>query len=77
MLTVTTPLRIESESFDVTIAFELIEHVDCLQQLFDILKPGGVLMLTSPLPHMDWLCLLSQFLPWPYLSSYVAYHTWT
>jgi hypothetical protein len=20
-----------------------------------LLKPGGILMLTSPLPHMDWL----------------------
>jgi 2-polyprenyl-3-methyl-5-hydroxy-6-metoxy-1,4-benzoquinol methylase len=53
-------LGIEPESFDVIVAFELIEHVDCVQEMFDILKPGGLLMLTSPLPHMDWLCSLLE-----------------
>ena len=50
-------LGIEPGSFDVVVAFELIEHVDCLQEAYEVLKPGGLLMLTSPLPHMDWLCL--------------------
>ncbi len=53
-------LGIEPESFDVIVAFELIEHVDCVQEMFDILKPGGLLMLTSPLPHMDWMCSLLE-----------------
>jgi len=53
-------LGIKPESFDVIFAFELIEHVDCIQHMFDILRPGGLLMLTSPLPHMDWLCLLLE-----------------
>jgi 2-polyprenyl-3-methyl-5-hydroxy-6-metoxy-1,4-benzoquinol methylase len=53
-------IGIEPESFDAIVAFELIEHVDCVQEMFDILKPGGLLMLTSPLPHMDWLCLLLE-----------------
>ncbi len=49
-------MGIKPESFDVIMAFELIEHVDCTQEFFDILRHGGLLMLTSPVPHMDWLC---------------------
>ena len=41
-------------SFDAIVAFEVIEHVDCIRECFDLLKPGGRLMMTSPLPHMDW-----------------------
>jgi SAM-dependent methyltransferase len=48
-------LRLEPESFDVIIAFEVIEHIDCLDQCFDLLKPGGKLLLTSPVPHRDWI----------------------
>jgi len=47
-------LELQPESFDVIIAFEVIEHVDCFQECHDLLKPGGLLMLTSPVPHMDW-----------------------
>ncbi|HZP17239.1 MAG TPA: class I SAM-dependent methyltransferase [Terriglobales bacterium] len=53
-------LGIQPASFDVIMAFELIEHVDCIQELYDILKPGGLLMMTSPLPHMDWLCKMFE-----------------
>jgi SAM-dependent methyltransferase len=55
-------LGIKPESFDVIIAFELIEHVDCVQELFDILRPGGLLMVTSPIPSMDWLCKIFESL---------------
>jgi 2-polyprenyl-3-methyl-5-hydroxy-6-metoxy-1,4-benzoquinol methylase len=47
-------LGLEPESYDVIIAFEVIEHVDCCQECHDLLKPGGKLLLTSPVPHMDW-----------------------
>lgn len=53
-------LGIQEESFDVIIAFETIEHVDCFQEIFDILRHGGILMMTSPVPHMDWLCILLE-----------------
>ncbi len=46
-------LGLNKESFDVIIAFEVIEHVDCLKECHELLVPGGRLMLTSPLPHMD------------------------
>jgi len=48
-------LGLEPESYDVVIAFEVVEHVDCFKACHDLLKPGGRLLLTSPLPHMDWV----------------------
>lgn len=47
-------LGLKPESFDVVIAFEVIEHVDLTQEAYDLLTPGGLLLLTSPVPHMDW-----------------------
>jgi 2-polyprenyl-3-methyl-5-hydroxy-6-metoxy-1,4-benzoquinol methylase len=55
-------LGIAAASFDVIVAFELIEHVACLQDCYDILRPGGLLMLTSPVPSMDWLCRILEIL---------------
>src|SRR5579859_202299 len=48
-------LGFEAGSFDVIIAFEVIEHVELIRETSDLLKPGGLLMLTSPVPHMDWV----------------------
>ncbi|MGA1996568.1 MAG: class I SAM-dependent methyltransferase [Bryobacteraceae bacterium] len=48
-------LGLTPESFDVIIAFEVIEHVDLVRETFELLKPGGLLMLTSPVPHLDWV----------------------
>jgi SAM-dependent methyltransferase len=47
-------LGLEPASFDVVIAFEVIEHVDLVREAYDLLKPGGQMLLTSPVPHMDW-----------------------
>jgi len=46
-------LGLEPQSFDVIIAFEVVEHVDCFRECYELLKPGGKLMLTSPLPAAD------------------------
>lgn len=48
-------LGLTSESVDVIIAFEVIEHVDIIPESFELLVPGGKLMLTSPVPHRDWV----------------------
>jgi SAM-dependent methyltransferase len=48
-------LGLEPASFDVVVAFEVIEHVDLVQEAYDLLKPGGMMLLTSPVPHMDWV----------------------
>jgi cyclopropane fatty-acyl-phospholipid synthase-like methyltransferase len=42
------------ESFDVVVAFEVVEHVDCFQACWDLLKPGGKMLITTPVPHFDW-----------------------
>ena len=45
-------LSVKSDSFDVIIASEIIEHVpepkDFVKELFRVLKPGGVLIITTP-----------------------------
>lgn len=47
-------LGLEPASFDFIIAFEVVEHVDCWQAAHDLLKPGGRLLVTTPVPHRDW-----------------------
>jgi len=53
-------LGLKAGSFDVIVAFEVIEHVDLTREAFDLLKPGGLLMMTSPVPHMDWAMRLLE-----------------
>jgi len=55
-------LGLKENSFDVIIAFEVIEHVDCLNDCFELLKPGGKLLLTTPFPIMDWFLILLEIL---------------
>ena len=49
-------LGIKPMSYDVIIAFEVVEHVPCFRESYEILRPGGLLLLTSPRPGMNWLC---------------------
>jgi 2-polyprenyl-3-methyl-5-hydroxy-6-metoxy-1,4-benzoquinol methylase len=53
-------LGLRPESFDVIIAFEVVEHVDCLNECYDLLRPGGQMMLTTPVPCMDWALKLLE-----------------
>lgn len=55
-------LGLEPASFDVILAFELIEHVDCIEDLRALLKPGCLLMLTTPVPAADSLLKLLEAL---------------
>ena len=41
-------LRLAPESYDVIVAFEVIEHVDLFQEMYDLLRPGGMLLVTTP-----------------------------
>lgn len=55
-------LGLEAGSFDVIVAFEVVEHVACWQQAYDLLRPGGKFLATSPVPHMDWFMRLLELL---------------
>jgi cyclopropane fatty-acyl-phospholipid synthase-like methyltransferase len=48
-------LGLQAAYFDVIVAFEVVEHVDCFQECLALLRPGGLLLITTPVPHMDWL----------------------
>ena len=53
-------LGLEPASFDAVLAFEVVEHAPCFQEMHDLLRPGGLLMLTSPAPRWDWACRLLE-----------------
>jgi 2-polyprenyl-3-methyl-5-hydroxy-6-metoxy-1,4-benzoquinol methylase len=53
-------LGLEPASYDVIVAFEVIEHVDLFQEMYDLLRPGGKLLITTPVPHMDWACKILE-----------------
>lgn len=48
-------LGVAKESFDIVVAFEVVEHVDIWQACYDLLSPGGRMFVTTPLPHRDWI----------------------
>lgn len=47
-------LGMAPHTFDAVVALEVIEHIDCLQSLQALCKPGGLIMLSSPHPKWDW-----------------------
>ncbi len=55
-------LGLAAASFDVIVAFEVIEHVDLAPACRELLRPGGLLMLTSPVPSRDRILRLLETL---------------
>jgi len=55
-------LGLKDNTFDYIIAFEVIEHVDCINACYSLLKNNGKLLITTPLPNMDWLLKILEFL---------------
>ncbi|MBX2878342.1 MAG: class I SAM-dependent methyltransferase [Granulosicoccus sp.] len=47
-------LGVEAGTFDVCVALEVIEHVDCIESLSSICRKDGLIMLSSPHPDWDW-----------------------
>lgn len=47
-------LGLKRASFDVVIALEVIEHVDCLTAMRSLCRPDGIIFLSSPHPKWDW-----------------------
>lgn len=55
-------LPFSPQQFDAICAFEVIEHVDLLPACRYLLRQGGRLVLTTPVPQMDWaLKILEAF----------------
>ena len=48
-------LGLPAAGYDVIIAFEVVEHDDLWQSFYSLLKSGGKLMLTTPVPSGDWV----------------------
>ena len=46
---------LQPSSFDVIVAFEIVEHTDCFADCYQLLKPGGLMLVTTPMPHGDWI----------------------
>src|SRR2546421_3882279 len=40
-----------ASSFDAVVAFEVVEHTDCFKECFELLKPGGRMLITTPVPR--------------------------
>jgi len=53
-------LGVAKEKYDVCVALEVIEHVDCIDSLSAICKPNGLIMLSSPHPDWDWAMKLLE-----------------
>jgi 2-polyprenyl-3-methyl-5-hydroxy-6-metoxy-1,4-benzoquinol methylase len=45
----------KSNSFDVVIALEVIEHCDCISEIKRVLKPHGLFICSTPAPSTDWV----------------------
>ena len=41
-------------------AFEVVEHGDFSTYIHALLKPGGLLLVTTPRPQWDWLCRIME-----------------
>lgn len=55
-------LGLAPASFDVVIAFEVVEHVPCFQECFDLLRTGGWFWVTTPVPERDGVLLRLEHL---------------
>ena len=55
-------LGLKAESYDVIIAFEVVEHDNIWNACFSLLKPGGKLLITTPNPSGDWFLKILEFL---------------
>jgi len=55
-------LGLEENSLDAIIAFEVVEHGDFYAAFHALLRPGGRAYVTTPVPHMDWMCKILESL---------------
>lgn len=48
-------LGFKDNTFDAITCFEVVEHCNCWDELFRVLKPGGILIVSTPAPNTDWI----------------------
>ena len=48
--------------FDAVFALEIVEHIDCTEEIKKMLKPGGMLMVSTPVPYMDRFLKIGEHL---------------
>ena len=53
---------LQPASFDVVVAFEIVEHTDCFADARELLKQNGLLLVTTPMPHADWILKILEAL---------------
>ena len=53
-------LGLSANTFDVIVAFEVVEHVDCFSSCHALLKPSGKMLVTTPLPQTDWILKITE-----------------
>lgn len=53
-------LGLVAESYDYIIAFEVVEHLDIFPLCYELLKTDGLLLVTTPIPAMDWFLKLLE-----------------
>jgi len=55
-------LGLPAGHYDCIIAFEVVEHEDIWDSCYALLKNGGTLKLTTPVPSADWILKILEFL---------------
>ena len=53
-------LGLSANTFDVIVAFEVVEHVDYFRSCHALLKPGGKMLITTSLPQTDWVLKITE-----------------
>jgi cyclopropane fatty-acyl-phospholipid synthase-like methyltransferase len=53
---------LQPSTFDVIVAFEIVEHTNCFAESYELLRPGGLMLVTTPMPHADWLLKILETL---------------
>jgi ubiquinone/menaquinone biosynthesis C-methylase UbiE len=73
-------LGFRDSSFDLVTSFEVIEHLDCpltfLKEVYRVLRPGGVFLITTPNAYYYLYMLRMLFRRMPRITKDEHYYLW-